>query len=173
MITISHQLYDSEGAPLSGSCNLFPRIYTLQKRIKGSHRPRSAKFSKAFLPTISLTLCVLFSPVLFLSRFTLMTATVAFGPTPLAFANSSVKLRDHLRLIAFHPLLVGSYGGLGRGVCHLSSFFVHFGWASGIPMILNVSFNPTQGHSFFELIKRPYQAVACGQPQMSSRLGRP
>jgi hypothetical protein len=34
-------------------------------------------------------------------------------------------------------------------------------------------FQPTQEHSFFELIKRPYQAVACGHPQMSSRLGRP
>ena len=32
---------------------------------------------------------------------------------------------------------------------------------------------PPQEHSFFELIKRPYQAVACGHPQMSSRLGRP
>ncbi len=28
-------------------------------------------------------------------------------------------------------------------------------------------------NSFFELIKRPYQAVACGHPQMSSQLGRP
>lgn len=34
-------------------------------------------------------------------------------------------------------------------------------------------FQPTQEHSFFELIKRPYQAVACGHPQMSSQLGRP
>ena len=42
-----------------------------------------------------------------------------------------------------------------------------------MPMILNASFKSYAGLSFFELIKRPYQAVACGQPQMSSRLGRP
>ncbi|KAI0252012.1 hypothetical protein BJV78DRAFT_1153991 [Lactifluus subvellereus] len=30
-------------------------------------------------------------------------------------ANSSFRRRDHLRLIAFHPLLVRSFGGLARG----------------------------------------------------------
>jgi len=52
-------MYDSEVGPSSGSCNLFPHIYTLRKRIKGHHRSRSARFSKA---TISLTLCDFFFP---------------------------------------------------------------------------------------------------------------
>ncbi|KAI0299105.1 hypothetical protein B0F90DRAFT_633464 [Multifurca ochricompacta] len=69
-------------------------------------------------------------------------------------ANSSFRRRDHLRLIAFHPLLVRSFGGLARGV---SLFFL----------------SPPPPPPFFELFKRPCQEVACGHPQMSSRLGRP
>jgi hypothetical protein len=99
------------------------------------------------------------------------------GPTLplLAHLNSSFRWRDHLRLIAFHPLLVRSFGGLARGA--LSIFFMCLFQMAvmhcHLRLVLDAVVRPTQEHSFFELIQRPYQAVACGHPQMSSQLGRP
>jgi hypothetical protein len=43
---------------------------------------------------------------------------------PLAALNSSFRWRDHLRLIAFHPLLVRSFGGLARGACNYYQCFM-------------------------------------------------
>ena len=119
MISTRHQPHDSEVLlPASGSDNLSPNIYTFRKCIKGRHRPRSARFSKAFLSVLSLTLYALFL-VLCLSRLSLMAFRPAACSCPVA--NSSSRWRDHLRLIAFHPLLVRSLGGLARGVCHYNS----------------------------------------------------
>ena len=131
---------------------------------------------RSFLSSFSLTLYALF-PRLVSPRLWLIYCQLSFGPALLAVLNSSFRWRDHLRLIAFHPLLVRSFGGLARGACivivvHIL-LFISNGCHALSHLVLDAAVQPTQEHSFFELIKRPYQAVACGHPQMSSQLGRP
>ena len=142
-------------------------------------RARPAKATKV-VSVLFLTHPVRSDPCLVSPRLSLTDIwSTFFGPmTPLAVLNSSFRWRDHLRLIAFHPLLVRSFGGLARGACivivvHILCVHISNGCHVLSHLVLDAVVQPTQEHSFFELIKRPYQAVACGHPQMSSQLGRP
>jgi len=111
---------------------------------------RSTEASKGRLCPLSHPPCTFSSLSCLSASLTDMRPTVRW-PDLLAVLNSSFRWRDHLRLIAFHPLLVRSFGGLARGACIVIVIHIicaYFKWLSCIVIPCTRRRRPTDTGTF-------------------------